>query len=262
MQRKEHCFVCNSKQHVILLMKSVLKPNNYWLLETAWEKKAKRTSLLSFYHRLLIKNHSSIGWFSTWHPWFLWKYFSSATFICTVTFSFASLAVMLVDRGFYLYLNLRGCSWYRHICILATQTSVCLSVRLAGFKPSGGALQCLRVWRDLRSTVPWWGHPLGPVPALTAVSRHLEQPEKGRQQQMVEWAAKGGRVRVRVGGEWVSPFSCFSNNTYAGKPDASRTLSLALCCLWLLRNDCLFSLLLQNISTLYFGYSQSRLVVI
>lgn len=26
----------------------------------------------------------------------------------------------------------------------------------------------------------------------------------------------------------MSPFSCFSNNTYAGKPDASRTLSLAL----------------------------------
>lgn len=141
-------------------------------------------------------------------------------------------------------------------------TNICLSVCLAGFKPSGGALQCLRVWRDSRSTVPWWGHPLGPVPALTAVSRHLEQPEKGRQQQMVEWAAKGGRVRVRVGGEWVSPFSCFSNNTYAGKPDASRTLSLALCCLWLLHNDCLFSLLLQNISTLYFGYFQSRLVVI
>lgn len=42
------------------------------------------------------------------------------------------------------------------------------------------------------------------------------------------WVSKEGRVRDRVGGEWVSPFSCFSNNTYAGKPDASRTLSLAL----------------------------------
>lgn len=143
---------------------------------------------------------------------------------------------MLIDRGCYLY--------FMWAAALGTDTSVSslhkhLSV-WPGLNPAGGPLQCLRVWRDPRSTVPWWGHPLGPVPALTAVSRHLEQPEKGRQQQMVEWAAKGGRVRVRVGGEWVSPFSCFSNNTYAGKPDASRTLSLALCCLWLLRNDYLF----------------------
>lgn len=43
---------------------------------------------------------------------------------------------MLIDRGFYLYLNLRGCSWYRHICILATQTSVCLSV-WPGLNPAG-----------------------------------------------------------------------------------------------------------------------------
>lgn len=28
------------------------------------------------------------------------------------------------------------------------------------------------------SFVPWWGYPPGPVPAPTAVSRHLEQPEK------------------------------------------------------------------------------------
>lgn len=72
-------------------------------------------------------------------------------------------------------------------------------------------------------TVPWWGHPLGPVPAPTAVSRHLEQPEKRGNNR---WSSEWGREGDWVGGEWVSPFSCFSNNTYSGKPDASRTLSL------------------------------------
>lgn len=72
-------------------------------------------------------------------------------------------------------------------------------------------------------TIPWWGRPPGPVPAPTAVSRHLEQPEKRGNNR---WSREGGRQGDWVGGEWVSPFSCFSNNTYSGKPDASRTLSL------------------------------------
>lgn len=123
-----------------------------------------------------------------------------------------------------------ACSWgfaINHTGTCASGSSLHKHVPALTGKTSSMEWRGASVW-DLCHTVPWWGHPLGPVPAPTAVSRHLEQPEKRGNNR---WSSEWGRREERkegdwVGGEWVSPFSCFSNNTYSGKPDASRTLSL------------------------------------
>lgn len=147
------------------------------------------------------------------------------------TFFLTSLAVMLIDRGFYLYL-IWGAA-------LGTDTSVSsphkhLSV-WTGLNPAGEPPVSACLTRPAFYCT-LMGPSTGSSPCSDSCFKALRAAWE-RETTTDGWVSGEGRVRDRVGGEWVSPFSCFSNNTYAGKPDASRTLSLALCCLWLLCND-------------------------
>lgn len=84
------------------------------------------------------------------------------------------------------------------------------------------------MWASFRSYCTLMGPSTGSSPCSDSCFKALRAAWEEKEQQMVEWVGREGRKgrEIWVGREWVSPFSCFSNNTYSGKPDASRTLSL------------------------------------
>ena len=142
-----------------------------------------------------------------------------------------------------------GTDWCTH-----THTHTHLDPQIDPDWPVGKTLHEHRVRSVFCRTL--MGPSTGSSPCSDSCFKALRAAWEEREQQMVEWE-RGGRERGRteVGGEWVSPFSCFSNNTYSGKPDASRTLSLRS----LLSLAPLLSLFVLrywvNISTLCFGCS-------
>lgn len=129
-------------------------------------------------------------------------------------------AVMLIDRGFYLYLiwgaepgTDTSVSWlHKHL-------SVWTGLSPAGEPPASACL----TWSAFYCTL--MGPSTGSSPCSDSCFKALRAAWE-RETTTDGWVRGEGRLTDRVGGEWVSPFSCFSNNTHAGKPDASRTLSL------------------------------------